>query len=372
MKKTVKNILIVTSEFPPLPGGIGNHAYNLAKHLQLEGFQVTVLADQRAQDITQTQAFDKQQVFKIQRVPLTAVRAFMYLKRIQLLLKAIKITDVVIATGKFSLWSVALCNMFYKKASHAIIHGSEVNYKTWWLKQSINLSLQQFDRVVAVSNYTKSLVAHLKHPNITVIPNGFDELKNTALPLLEETALQGHPVLLTVGNVTERKGQLNVIRHLPKLIIEYPEVHYHCVGFNTNTEVFIKEAERLGVEKHVTFHGHVLHEQLSFYYTQADIFVMLSTPTASGDVEGFGIAILEANAFGVPAIGATGCGIEDAINHKQSGMLVSPTDTETFLVALKHIIKEKSAFSEGALAWAKQHEWTKVIKHYTKLIEAGR
>ncbi|RSK40491.1 glycosyltransferase family 4 protein [Mangrovimonas spongiae] len=366
MKKVIKYIVIVTSEFPPLPGGIGNHAYNLAKHLQIEGYEVTVLADQRSEDASITQKFDAKQAFTIKRVPLTSPRVLMYVKRFQLLLKTQKSADLVIATGKFSLWVVAFCGVFSRIKNMAIIHGSEVNYKTWWLKQSINLSLKQFDKIVAVSNYTKSLVKHLRHPNITVIPNGYDGLENASLS--EQTALKGQPALLTVGNVTERKGQLNVITHLPELIKYYPEVHYHCVGFNTKTEAFIKEAERLGVSDYVTFHGHVLHEQLSFYYTQADIFVMLSMPTPSGDVEGFGIAILEANAFGVPAIGATGCGIEDAINPQRSGILVNPNDTTKFIEAINTILKRKPDFSKDALAWAKQHEWPKIVKRYVKII----
>src|SRR5690606_41838518 len=37
----------------------------------------------------------------------------------------------------------------------------------------------------------------------------------------------------------------------------------------------------------------------SHHLKQSDIFMMLSKPGANGDVEGFGIAILEANAMGV-------------------------------------------------------------------------
>ncbi|HAI19011.1 MAG TPA: hypothetical protein DCM10_13880 [Xanthomarina gelatinilytica] len=39
-----KNILIVTSEFPPQPGGIGTHAYYLALHLVKNGYGVTVIS----------------------------------------------------------------------------------------------------------------------------------------------------------------------------------------------------------------------------------------------------------------------------------------------------------------------------------------
>jgi phosphatidylinositol alpha-1,6-mannosyltransferase len=91
---------------------------------------------------------------------------------------------------------------------------------------------------------------------------------------------------------------------------------------------------------------------------------MLSSPTATGDVEGFGIAILEANALGVPAIGAMGCGIEDAIANYKSGILVSPYDTSAFLDALQVILNQHEAYSQQAKAWAKSHHWELIIKQY--------
>ena len=39
---------------------------------------------------------------------------------------------------------------------------------------------------------------------------------------------------------------------------------------------------------------------------KSDIFIMMSEMTESGDVEGFGIAIIEANSLGLPSIGTLG------------------------------------------------------------------
>ena len=59
-----------------------------------------------------------------------------------------------------------------------------------------------------------------------IIPNGYDATKwkktNSS-----ELKIKGSPKLITVGIVTERKGQILVIRHFPELIKMYPEVHYH-------------------------------------------------------------------------------------------------------------------------------------------------
>ena len=64
-------------------------------------------------------------------------------------------------------------------------------------------------------------------------------------------------------------------------------------------------------------------EKLTEYYKAADLFMLLSENQKNGDVEGFGIVALEAGFFSLPVIGATGCGIDDAIDDGRSGILVN-------------------------------------------------
>ena len=360
-----KGILLVTSEFPPLPGGIGNHAYNLAVQLHNNSFNVEVIADQRG-EIEEEARFDKTVKFKIHRVPIKNFRGLMYVKRLQLLFQLAKQADIIIATGKFSLWSVALASLFYKRKTIAVIHGTEVNFKNVLLKKSIDMALSRFSKIIAVSHYTKTLAKNLKR-EVLVIPNGIMPLKQE-LKTETKMELKGQPRLVTVGNVTERKGQLNVIRHLPKILNGYPELHYHCIGIPTEIERFKTIASNLGVKDHVTFHGRLNNEELQSILLASDVFVMLSGETETGDVEGFGIAILEANLLGIPAIGAKNCGIEDAINHNISGMLVNYDDTGAFVNALNNILKSKAEFSENARYWALEHSWQIIIDKYIKVI----
>ncbi|MGC1472565.1 MAG: glycosyltransferase family 4 protein [Psychroserpens sp.] len=367
MNKLNKRILIVSSEFPPQPGGIGNHAYNLALYLSRNDFEITVIADQRSSDGNEELDFDQNLPFLVKRNKLRTPRVFMYFIRLKLILSSIKTSHTIIATGKFSLWSVAFFSLLIKRNYIAVIHGTEVNFKTIWLKRSVDWSLNRFDKIIAVSNYTKRLIEHL-NLRVTVIPNGI-AVNKWHNELINESNLKGFPKLITVGNVTSRKGQLNVISHLPDLLLKYPELHYHCVGLMTEAEDFIRHAEVLKVQNRVTFHGRVNDEELQTMLMASDIFVMLSSETATGDVEGFGIAILEANLLGVPAIGSLGCGIEDAIAAKMSGLLVPPKSSEAFVQAVEDILSTPRAYREGAIDWATKHDWSEVIKAYLKCIE---
>ena len=367
MDKAVKRILLVTSEFPPQPGGIGNHAFHLAKHLSLSHFQVDVITDQRSETGDEEESFDSALSVTVYRVPKTKLRFWMYLKRLQLVFKQVKTAQTVIASGKFSLWVVAFASLFFKRQYLAVIHGTEVNFQNRLLKWAVSSSLKRFTPVIAVSQYTKSLVDHLQLKKVVVIPNGID---GSAWDSTSQTglALQGQPKLITVGNVTERKGQLNLIKMLPKLIKTFPELHYHCVGIPTEAERFLTIAKALKVDAHVSFHGRVDQVRLQHLLEASDVFVMLSAATEKGDVEGFGIAILEANALGVPAIGAKGSGIEDAIQQGVTGFLIDPKDAQAFESDLQQLLAHKEDFSNQAKAWAQAHDWRVIIERYVGVI----
>ena len=110
-QKSKLHITIVTSEFPPLPGGIGNHAYHLALFLSKHSYNVEVIADQRSHDLKNDLVFDQNVSFVVKRIKLRNQRIFMYFDRVIKTYKSIKQSDLVIATGKFSLWNVALCTI---------------------------------------------------------------------------------------------------------------------------------------------------------------------------------------------------------------------------------------------------------------------
>lgn len=363
----LKKTLIVSSEFPPEPGGIGNHAYNLAKYLQQNNFEITVVSDQRLRNNKIERDYDKNLSFKVIRTKLRKYRAFMYVIRVFQIFKEIRKNDIIIATGKFSLLIVSFSTLFYKKKNIAIIHGSEVNFKKRILKKAIDTSLRKFHRIIAVSNYTKSLIDNLGLLNIKVICNGFELDKSTIVN--DTKKIKGYPSLITVGSVSQRKGQQNIIYALPEIIRKYPNVHYHIVGKPIEKAKNIKIANELNVSDYITFYGIVSEKEKIDLLSRSNIFMMLSENTLEGDVEGFGIALLEANYLGIPSIGAKNCGIEDAIQNNKSGILVNNKNKDEIVRAIETILEDYPNYVIRSKKWALSFTWDKVIKKYIKTLD---
>lgn len=361
--------MFLATEFPPQPGGIGNHALHLAKGLEENGYSVKLICDQRSGAGVEEAAFDQTLPFEVLRIQRKKPIFRSYLNRIRVALKAAKQSETVIASGKFSLWLGAFLKWRYpKKKFIAVIHGSEVLLENALLRKFTDRCLKSFDHVIAVSNFTASLVSHLQLKSITVIPNGF-ELNpiNGLQPQKTET-----PALITVGNVTERKGQQNIIAALPVLLKRFPDLKYHIVGIPTEQQKLMALAKKLGVETAIHFHGKVSEVRKQELLSASDVFVMLSENTKSGDVEGFGIAILEGNVLGLPAIGALGCGIEDAIKDGYSGRLIDNKDHEGFVKALEEIMGDYELYSQNAKEWAENFRWEEIIKRYVGVLSLER
>lgn len=357
-------ILIITSEFPPQPGGIGNHAYHLARGLQENGFEVRLLCDTRSANGEAEKIFDKNLPFEVIRIKRKKIIFLSYLNRIKTAFSLAEDSALILSSGKFSLWLGAFLSFFLKRKYVAVIHGGEVRLPNKILRKLTDLSLKRFHKVIAVSSHTKSLVSAINLKNVAIVPNGFAINDAESIEKKKEPV----PVLITVGNVTQRKGQHNVIQALPFLLKKYPDLKYHIVGIPTDRDRLQKIALHLNVEEMVVFFGKVSDKEKIALLQQADVFVMLSETTKSGDVEGFGIAILEANALGIPAIGALGCGIEDAINNGVSGKLINPKDPKQFAGALVEILNKYESYSRQSKLWAQNFTWDQVIKLYLEVL----
>jgi phosphatidylinositol alpha-1,6-mannosyltransferase len=374
-------LLLLSSEFPPGPGGIGTHAYQLARHLTARGWAVTVVTAQEYASAAARAAFNRRQPFAVVPLPgraggraTTTVAA--RLRTIGRAMRAAR-PDLLLATGRRALWLAAALGPIYRLPTVAIGHGTEFHSGSAVARLLTGRAIAGAAAVVAVSDYTAGLVRAAGRPRrLLVIPNAADSDRFgiTPAPLLPRfpdlLPPPGPPVLLTVGRVGDRKAQDVVIRALPGVLAAHPDVVYVMAGIPEKQAEFTALAEQLGVAHALSFTGAVDDDALPALYNRADLFVLVSRRTAGGDVEGYGIVVQEAALCGLPAVVSRGCGLTEAIREGETGVSVPPDDPAATAAAIVDLLDDDAAragMGRRARELAARATWADRVADYEHL-----
>lgn len=156
--------------------------------------------------------------------------------------------------------------------------------------------------------------------------------------------------LLCVATVTPRKGHVLLLEALAGL--RERRWHLHCAGSLARDAQEGRRAqalaERLGLAERVTWHGEVDTDALAALYAQAELFVLPSWH------EGYGMALAEALAHGLPVVSTAAGAIVDTV-PADAGMLVPPGDVGALREALRRLMDvpaARRALAAGARAAA--------------------
>src|SRR5208283_3792976 len=203
------------------------------------------------------------------------------------------------------------------------------------------------DAVIAASEFTQNNLIRLGVPDdrICKIVPGVDSERFRPLPpradLVERFGLQGKIVVLTVARLVPRKGHRVSLEAFNKICNEIPAAHYLIVGTGPEEPRLRQMVNEAGLNNRVTFAGYVPAEQLPDIYNLCDIMMMPNRQESDGDVEGFGIVFLEANAAGKPVIGGRSGGAIEAIAEGKTGFLINPEDSDELAMALRRLLLDR-------------------------------
>ena len=152
-----------------------------------------------------------------------------------------------------------------------------------------------------------------------------------------------------------------------------PNAKYFVVGKGSYETKLRDLTRELNLESHVVFAGFVPQDELPLYYWASDVFVMPSRiERGSGDVEGFGISFLEANVCGKPVVAGRSGGVEDAVVHGKTGLLVDPESEEVVAEKIIELLtNEKLAAtlgSQGRNRILDQFTWNHIAQMYLNVL----
>lgn len=249
------------------------------------------------------------------------------------------------------------------------MHGEELHYTdssrelTWMA----NRVLRNASLVIANSSNTTRLLRdrwRVPAEKIKLLHPGVDaEVFKPAKPcdqMRRELGWEGRRVILTVGRLQERKGHDMLIRALPAICEKIPNVLYSIVGAGEEQGRLQALAGECAMRDHVQFRGNPVDEELVRCYQQCDLFV-LPNREVNGDIEGFGMVLVEAQACGKAVIAGKSGGTAETMIENETGWLVDCRNSADLATAILNALGDPQILVTTGIvgrAWVEeQFDW---------------
>jgi glycosyltransferase involved in cell wall biosynthesis len=149
--------------------------------------------------------------------------------------------------------------------------------------------------------------------------------------------------VLFVGRLERRKGVPVLLAAARSVIKEHPSVQFVLAGASHPTlpqveiDALIRDYD---LESHVNQTGHLSSEDLARLYRKASVCILPSY------YETFGLAALEAMAYGKPVIATQAGGLAEVVEDGKTGLLVPPDDADALARAMIELLNNPTTRTE--------------------------
>lgn len=220
------------------------------------------------------------------------------------------------------------------------------------------------ERIIVVSNYSKSESSKRLQDKMTVVHSGVDtELfkpTNSYSQIDKKYGFRANDrVLLSIGRVQRNKGQHFMIEAMGELVKRFDNLLYLNVGgtFHSRDIRFFENISTIANRDYpgkVRFLWNVPHDDLSRLINRAELCIH---PSLS---ESFGLAVVEEMSCGKPVVAFGNTAVPELIDHMQNGVLVRTGDVEGLVNSISKILSD-STFAQKLGQSARK----KVLENFT-------
>ncbi|MHB9027419.1 MAG: glycosyltransferase family 4 protein [Candidatus Latescibacterota bacterium] len=327
--------LLLTNDYPPVPGGISTVYYHMWKYFPADRMLILTPRVSGAAD------FDRRSGRRVSRFPffgrsragrLSGFVMMMFLTAYYVLFRRVR----EIHAGQ--ILSCGPIGYFFQRVfgvpCYLWLYGGETTpaYRRSRREEKlVSFLLRRCRYLVTNSPATTREFVEYGIPGdrlIEILPGvdaGVFTPGSKPESLIQAYGLAGKRILLTVARLAKRKGHDLVLQALP-LLADADDLHYLIVGEGEDRPRLEALTAREGLEEKVTFVGWVEDRDLPDYYRLADIYVMPNREVleVTDSLEGFGISFIEAAACGIPAIAGRSGGAGAAVLDHETGFIVDP------------------------------------------------
>lgn len=349
-------ILMISMDYPPVPGGISAHVYELSKALQAAGNKVSIVTRRREGEPAISVVDD----ITIYRVSLTLTALFYGLQINSFVKKLLPQTmpDIIHIHGMLPL-------EWYNVNNIPLVY---TNHTSGYLKR---IKKGGFRRIYLLKR-------HLRKPDLFLAPSRELLLVPFDIPaskIFIPNGVDGSKFLFSTGKRTLIREQLGIRKEEIAVLITRRLVDKNGVIYLARATEFLDNKkirfiiigdgpERPKVEnefkKHcgerTIFLGNKRHDEIVDYYSGADLSILPSLMEATS------ISGLEAMAAGLPLVGTDVGGIPELIKDGKNGYLCKPADPEDLAKNINRILAEDyKAYGKNSRKMVEDHfDWAKI------------
>ncbi len=252
-------------------------------------------------------------------------------------------------------WGVPLVHTFHSLGAikEAVLGDKDHSPNTrFQIEQRI---CQEADRIIATCPQEQADLAEyygVDPAKVTIVPCGVNLKLFQPLPQQDskkEIAFNPEDFLITyVGRLEERKGIKTLLEAIAQ--VDDPRIQAVIVGGPVSEKPFLSWSslteepfksyadliDQLGIASQVTFTGGKPQEQLSKYYSAADVTVIPSY------YEPFGMTAIEAMACGSSVIASRVGGLKTSVIENEVGALFEPRNVQQLAEQIKILLDQPS------------------------------
>jgi glycosyltransferase involved in cell wall biosynthesis len=204
------------------------------------------------------------------------------------------------------------------------------------------------DRVIAVSEKTRLHYLQsggLPHDKVITLYNGVDISRFKNIDATQTAELRrelqlplNSRIIMTVAVLREPKGIQFMIRALPEILEQCPDVHYLIVGDGVHRAALSDLAAGLTIKNHITFAGH--RTDIPNLLACCDIFILPTLKDALPTV------LMESLAAEKPIVASDVGGVPEIIENGVNGLLVEPGNPSKLAEACLQLLEDNELSSQ--------------------------
>jgi len=377
-------VCLLSKMYPPVVGGSGMYAYEIANGLAEIGHEVDVFTQSTGDDRT-LDVHDNVSVYSLAKARryLVTFETLYFSARARF---AVDFDEYDVIHGTLMPAStLALSDRLgidapivltsHSFALNEVFAHSPEKPADYLLKYAFhpmnvvmdNVAARSADRIVAISEEMRGQLVEkygLDERNVTRISHGVDTERYRPREEVHPAVSEDKLTLLFVGRLISRKGADLAVEALAAT--DRDDVELLVAGTGRLEDDLKRLVRERGIGDRVQFLGYVPDEDLPLLYASADATLFTS------NYEGFGLVFLESLASGTPVIGTSAGGIPDIVENGEAGY-VCAGDPEAFAERIEELAEQPErlmAMSQAAREEVDGRDWADVAARVEEVYES--